>query len=127
MFFSALLIGFVLGVAAAVLTIDSALTSITYAATEEVTETKPFPAVLKEIARCESKGRQFEDDGSVVRGEIDPRDTGKYQINTFYWADTAKALGFDIYTEAGNEQMAAWLLEHEGTDPWNASAHCWRA
>lgn len=126
MFLAAVVIGFVLRVATAVLYIGSSFTAVTYAATEEITGAKPLPAILAKIAQCESADRQFNEDGSVIRGEIDHRDIGKYQINAFYWADTAKALGFDLYTEEGNEQMASWLLAHEGTDPWNASAHCWR-
>ena len=81
--------------------------------------------ILKKIAWCESKNRQFNPDGSVHRGEINPQDTGKYQINEHYHLADSKKLGMDIYTLAGNTAYANYLLKTQGTTPWNWSKHCW--
>jgi hypothetical protein len=80
---------------------------------------------LKKISWCESKNRQFNADGSIHRGEINPQDVGKYQINEFYHLEASRKLGMDIYTEEGNTMYALYLYEHEGTTPWNWSKSCW--
>lgn len=89
---------------------------------EEVIE---VPPILKEIGRCESGNKQFHDDGSVVRGIINPDDIGKYQINLYYHAEAAQKLGYDLFTEEGNTKYAIHLYDNAGTTPWNWSKHCW--
>lgn len=84
-----------------------------------------IPQVLLDIAWCESKNRQFNDDGSVHMGEINPLDTGRFQINQKYWLEKSKELGFDIFTLEGNTKMALYIYEHYGTTPWNWSKSCW--
>ncbi len=86
---------------------------------------KPADDILKKIAWCESKNRQFNADGSVHMGEINPQDTGKYQINEHYHLEASKALGMDIYTLAGNTAYANYLFKTQGTTPWNWSKGCW--
>jgi len=86
---------------------------------------KSVPKILQNISWCESKNRQFNTDGSVYRGSINPKDVGKYQINEFYHLEASKKLGMDIYTEEGNEAYALWLYQHDGTTPWNWSKGCW--
>lgn len=83
------------------------------------------PAILKKISKCESQDRQFNADGSIHRGEINPKDIGKYQINERWNGEEAKRLGFDIYTLEGNTKMALWLYKTRGTQPWNWSKNCW--
>jgi hypothetical protein len=74
---------------------------------------------------CESRHRQFNEDGSVLRGYVDSRDTGRWQINTYYWGDKAIELGYDIETEYGNYMMAKYILEEaQGEQAWSASAPC---
>lgn len=80
--------------------------------------------ILSKIAGCESEGRQFNPDGSVLRGRENPHDIGRYQINDMHEKE-AKALGYDIYTANGNSMFASWLYDQEGTAPWNASKKCW--
>lgn len=86
---------------------------------------------LKPICACESVGnpneepRQFNADGSVIRGRIDPDDTGMCQINKRYWLAKAQSLGYDIETEQGNIQMANWIYDQSGTQPWKWSKPCW--
>jgi hypothetical protein len=79
---------------------------------------------LKRIAVCESGGRQFNDDGTVLAGVVNPLDRGRFQINAFYHRDTANSLGFDIETEEGNIAYAKWLYNKEGAKPWLASFAC---
>ena len=81
--------------------------------------------MLIAIAQCESNFRQFNPDGTVVRGEIDSHDVGVMQINETYWLGKSKSLGDDIYTIEGNVAYAKYLYEKQGTDPWNSSAKCW--
>lgn len=96
--------------------------------TEEVLPVSTIPevpAILKKIGECESGNRQFYDDGTVVRGNINPLDLGKYQINLGYHEESAKRLGYDLYTEEGNTKYALHLYNTAGTSPWNWSKHCW--
>lgn len=85
----------------------------------------PVPAILHRIAWCESRGRQFDEDGAVVRGVANPDDIGKFQINEKYWGAEAKQLQYDLATEEGNRKMAMLLFERYGTQPWRWSQPCW--
>ena len=84
-----------------------------------------LPAILEAIAFCESGNRQFNSDGLVLRGRVNPYDAGKFPINTLYHGRRAQELGIDLYTEAGNTEFALLLFEEQGTQPWKASAKCW--
>ena len=81
--------------------------------------------ILISIAQCESNYRQFNPDGTVVRGQIDSHDVGVMQINETYWLGKSKSLGDDIYTVQGNVAYAKYLYAKSGTDPWNSSSKCW--
>lgn len=87
-------------------------------------EFKDIPIMI-EIAKCESRYRQFDENGNVLKGKVDNRDTGVFQINKHYHLDTALKLGLDIYTLEGNMAYARYLYENEGSQPWNASSGCW--
>ena len=86
-------------------------------------------AILVDIARCESNFHQFDTEGNVItRVNTDKnktRDIGVMQINAYYQGDTAKKLGYDIYTVEGNAAYAKHLYEQEGTAPWSSSEKCW--
>ena len=84
-----------------------------------------MPEVLERIAFCESRGRQFDENGDVVRGEHNPDDIGKYQINLEHWGAEAKKLNYDLFTEEGNRAMALELYRRLGTKPWIWSKPCW--
>lgn len=86
---------------------------------------KPIPEIMKKISWCESKNLQFEADGTVHRGVINPKDVGKYQINEYYHLEASQALKMDIYTLSGNTEYALYLYGREGTTPWNWSKGCW--
>jgi len=81
--------------------------------------------IMIDVARCESQFRQFDENGNVLQGYVDNRDTGVFQINTYYHQDTATKLGIDFFTLEGNVEYARYLYEHQGTAPWNASSPCW--
>ncbi len=99
----------------------------------KVTHATPqLDPTLKRICSCESTGKpynepkQFNADGSVVRGKINNLDVGMCQINLKYHEATAKRLGYDLFTEYGNASYATWLFETQGTTPWNWSKSCWQ-
>lgn len=91
-----------------------------------IEQKEKMPSVLQRIAYCESKGKQYDGKGNTTRGRITPSDLGKFQINEVYWGQKAHDLGFDLYTEKGNEQMAQYIYQEHGTWPWDSSSKCWK-
>ncbi len=81
--------------------------------------------VMIQVARCESTFRHTLEDGSVLRGKVDSRDTGVMQINTFYHGTAATKLGLDLENLHDNLTYARSLYEKQGTQPWKASSPCW--
>lgn len=81
--------------------------------------------IMAEVVKCESRFRQFEADGSVIRGKVNNKDVGLGQINEYYHSERAKKLGLDLHTVEGNLAYAKLLYEEEGTRPWKSSAPCW--
>ena len=82
--------------------------------------------ILAEIARCESRFTQFNANGSIHQGVVNPSDIGVMQINRHYHLDEAKKLGIDLFTLEGNLAYGKHLYEEEGTAPWGASSKCWK-
>ena len=81
--------------------------------------------ILAEIAKCESRFRQYDSKGRVLRGEMVRDDVGLMQINEFFHKATAEKLGYDLETVEGNLDYGLYLYNKEGTRPWNASKGCW--
>jgi len=81
--------------------------------------------VMIDVARCESKFRQFTDSGNVLRGGVGGQMIGVYQFFDRYHLGPASALGFDIETLEGNLDYARYTYEQEGTTPWNSARDCW--
>jgi hypothetical protein len=81
--------------------------------------------VMIQIARCESTFRHTLADGTVLKGRVDPADTGVMQINMRYHGAKARELGLDLTDLYGNMAFARDLYERQGTKPWKASAPCW--
>lgn len=81
--------------------------------------------ILVEIARCESTLRQYGRDGKVIRGRANRNDVGVMQINEKYHGESAKDLGYDIYTTEGNIAFGKYLYDKYGVSPWSASSPCW--
>jgi hypothetical protein len=83
------------------------------------------PQLAVSIAKCESGLRQFDANGHVVRGNINPADVGVFQINETYHLKNSRAAGYDIYTTEGNIRYAMHLIKKEGSSPWDYSKKCW--
>lgn len=81
--------------------------------------------IMVDIARCESRFRQTDKNGNVLRGEITPKDVGVMQINEGYHLKDSQKLGFNIHTIEGNMGYARYLYEKQGARPWLSSSHCW--
>ena len=81
--------------------------------------------VMIEIARCESKFRQFADSGNVLRGGVGGQMVGVFQFFDRYHTSPAYERGFDIETLEGNLAYARYTYEREGTTPWNSARACW--
>ncbi len=100
--------------------------------------TAEMPQVLLDISWCESRDDQnkvgynyryrtitLEDGSTTTEKYLWSRDIGRFQINDYYHAETAKSLGMDIYTEEGNALYALVLYNNNGTRDWNPSKPCW--
>lgn len=81
--------------------------------------------VMIEIAKCESKLRQWDQNGEVLRGVVNPKDRGMFQVNEYYHLTESERLGYDIYSAEGNIAYAKFLYQSNGTTPWKSSAECW--
>lgn len=81
--------------------------------------------VMIEIAKCESRFRQNDARGDVLRGEKNNLDRGVMQINEYYHNENSDKLGFDILTLEGNTSYARHLFEKYGVKPWMSSYPCW--
>jgi hypothetical protein len=81
--------------------------------------------IMAEVAFCESRFRQFDANGNVLRGVQNNQDVGVMQINEKYHLATAQKLGLNIHTLEGNMAYAKYLYDTQGTKPWNYSSHCW--
>lgn len=81
--------------------------------------------IMIDIARCESRFRQFDSSGKVLKNPSSSA-MGVFQIMASLHAHGAKKnLGHDIYSLEGNAAYARYLYEKQGTSPWNASKACW--
>ncbi len=81
--------------------------------------------IMHKIAYCESRNRQFDKDGSVLRGIVNAKDVGVFQINERYHLSDSKKMGISIHTVEGNMEYARHLYESQGTQPWSSSRPCW--
>ena len=81
--------------------------------------------IMAEIARCESRFRQFEKDGSVLKNSQGSSAVGVFQIMSSLHKGSADKMSLDITTLEGNAAYARQLYEEKGTVPWNSSKGCW--
>ena len=87
---------------------------------------KDIPILVK-VAKCESRFRQTDANGDVLRGEINQFDVGVMQVNESYHLERSKSMGMNIYTLMGNLEYGRALYNDSGTAPWSASKPCWGA
>lgn len=83
---------------------------------------KDVPQMI-EVARCESKFRQYTDSGNPLRGPGGM--VGVFQFYERIHTPGALALGFDLTTVEGNLGYARHVYNTEGLTPWNSSRYCW--
>jgi hypothetical protein len=83
--------------------------------------------VMIEIARCESKFRQYADSGNPFYGGMGGLMVGVFQVYTDVHSSFALSIGHDITTLEGNLGYAKHLYLTEGTKPWVSSFPCWGA
>ncbi|MCB9815690.1 hypothetical protein H6785_03890 [Candidatus Nomurabacteria bacterium] len=81
--------------------------------------------IMAEVARCESTFKHRLADGSILKGRVDPADTGVMQINKRYHEKTANAMELDLDDIYQNMEYARYLYDTQGTQPWSASMPCW--
>ncbi len=102
------------------------VTSTTALNTEKIVRSyfRDLP-VMVQIARCESTFQHTLADGTILKGRVDPADTGVMQINKRYHEKTATAMNLNLDDIYHNMAYARYLYETQGTQPWSASAPCW--
>jgi hypothetical protein len=81
--------------------------------------------LLVQIAKCESRFRQYNSSGEVLRGEKNTYDRGVMQINLLYHEKTAVKMGLNLHNIDDNVAYARYLYENEGSKPWASSSKCW--
>jgi len=81
--------------------------------------------VMSQIAKCESGFRQFNTDGTLLRGGREGGMVGVFQFHERIHLASALALGHDLATLEGNLAYAKHLYETSGTAPWNSAKSCW--
>lgn len=106
-------------------TVQPAVASSAPTVEEYVREYYKDTPILAEIAKCESRFRQFDETGHLLRGEVVSQDIGIMQINEYFHAKAAEKLGIDLKTMEGNLAYAKYLYEKEGATPWRPSQKCW--
>jgi hypothetical protein len=69
------------------------------------------------IAGCESNYVHYKPGGGVIRGRVDSRDTGAFQINSYYHPDVDSE---DFWE---NITYARELYDEQGDTPWVCRNH----
>lgn len=92
---------------------------------EKVNEYFADIPIMAKVAYCESTHRQYNTNGTVLRGKVDNADVGVMQINERYHKKTADKAGYDLHTIEGNMAFARALYNEQGVQPWSASRPCW--
>ncbi len=81
--------------------------------------------ILYRVAFCESTYAQYDENGNVLRGRVNSKDVGIFQINETYHKANAERMGMDLYTPEGNMEYAEYLYNRDGAQPWSSSRPCW--
>lgn len=92
-------------------------TSTPFAVEKRVREYFVDVPVMIEIARCESKFRQFTDSGAVLRSQ---GMIGVFQFFESVHIAPALKLGFDLETVEGNLKYARHVYTQSGSTPWKS-------
>ncbi len=81
--------------------------------------------LLAKVGACESRNRQYDASGQVLRGKENSYDRGVMQINILYHQETAEKMGLDLNKIDDNVAYARYLYEKFGAKPWMSSSPCW--
>lgn len=81
--------------------------------------------ILAKVGACESRNRQYNSNGGVLRGEKNTYDRGVMQINILYHQEKADELGLNLNSIDDNVAFARYLYEKYGSKPWKSSSACW--
>lgn len=82
--------------------------------------------LARNIIQCESQGNPKALNYNYRNGEVWSTDKGYWQINNYYHQERMTELGLDINNPVDNLKFGFMLLSEQGTEPWNASAKCWK-
>lgn len=89
--------------------------------------------LIKRIMGCETMGSATATpDPTKYRlnrrkdGSVWSTDLGYWQINDYYWDSFFKKMGLDIHKPQDNLRAGFWIFQHNGTQPWVWSKHCWQ-
>ncbi len=86
----------------------------------------PDAPIMLHIANCESTGLiHREPDGSLLRNRDGSSARGVFQVLMRVHQDEFARLGLDPNNDEHYFRYARLLYEQNGTQPWNASRHCW--
>lgn len=80
---------------------------------------------LLAIAQCESGTKHFNKDGTVLKGVVNNKDIGTFQINERFHLAEATKLNLDIHNAHKNIEYAMILFKQSGDKPWVHSKPCW--
>ena len=92
-------------------TIKANLNNKNYNLDQKVKSFADDKPLMVEISYCESRFRQYDKDGSVLRGIQNNKDVGLFQINEKYHLERAKKMGYDIYSPEGYMAYARLLFK----------------
>lgn len=82
--------------------------------------------LARAIIHCESHSRETAYNANLTASStIWSHDLGWWQINDYYHKSEALKRGFDITDKWDNLEYGFILMKEQGTNPWNASRHCW--
>lgn len=81
--------------------------------------------LLVRIAQAESHFQQYDENGSVLLGYINKKDTGLFQLNQTYHLEASKKLGLNIFEPYGNIEYAVYIYAKDGSGHWNWSKSKW--
>jgi len=103
----------------------SGLSKTDYAEKMRIEEPLRREVILRAICIAESGCQQFNADGSVKHGDVNPDDIGMFQINKRIHANLIKKTGLNPEVTEDNIRLAEILLDRYGTEPWKASEKLW--
>lgn len=84
-------------------------------------------ALALKIIQCESRMYNGKNNQNLDKdGNVWSTDIGPWQINNYYHQARMLSLGLDIYDTEDNLHYGFMLLTEQGTQPWKASAYCWK-